>query len=286
MTTISRLAQKFGLSRSTLLYYDRIGLLCPSGRNESGYRLYSPADGERLEVICAYRRAGVTLEEIRAILASAEQPQREVLERRLKELGREIRTLQKQQQVLAGMLKARASGAPFSETDKELWVAMFRVAGMDEVDMMRWHREFEQRAPDDHHAFLLALGIPEQEAIQIRRDSGRMEKDELPSTTEQAKGKSMFIVSLNYVKPLEDVELHLEAHVEFLRKHYEKKVFIASGRKVPRTGGVILAQAESKAALDEILSADPFRKNAVAEYEITEFIPSMTLPEFASLIPG
>jgi len=176
MDTISRLAHRFGLSRSTLLYYDRIGLLSPSGRSEAGYRLYSAADIERLEVICAYRRAGVTLEEIKTILASVDRPQREVLESRLKALGVEIRALQKQQQALAGMLKARATGAAFFETAKGLWVAMFRAAGMDEADMMRWHREFEQRAPDDHHAFLLALGISEEEAIRIRNQAARPEK--------------------------------------------------------------------------------------------------------------
>ena len=95
----------------------------------------------------------------------------------------------------------------------------------------------------------------------------------------------MFIVSLNYIKPIEEVELHLEMHVEFLKNQYEKKAFIASGRKVPRTGGVILANVGSKAELDVILTEDPFHKYQIAEYEITEFIPSMTLPEFSSLIP-
>lgn len=44
MYHISQLAQQFGLSRSTLLYYDRIGLLSPSARSEAGYRQYSPAN--------------------------------------------------------------------------------------------------------------------------------------------------------------------------------------------------------------------------------------------------
>jgi len=39
MFLITELARKHGLSRSTLLYYDRIGLLTPSGRSEAGYRL-------------------------------------------------------------------------------------------------------------------------------------------------------------------------------------------------------------------------------------------------------
>ncbi|PNU19807.1 GTP cyclohydrolase [Geothermobacter hydrogeniphilus] len=94
----------------------------------------------------------------------------------------------------------------------------------------------------------------------------------------------MFIVSLSYIKPIEEVELHLAEHIEYLKKQYEKKAFIASGRKVPRTGGVILSNVESKKELESILGEDPFHKNEIAKYEITEFIPTMTLPEFSSLI--
>jgi len=62
----------------------------------------------------------------------------------------------------------------------------------------------------------------------------------------------MFVVFLNYIKSIEEVESHLEMHVEYLKKQYEKKVFIASGRKIPRTGGVILANVESRAELETI----------------------------------
>ena len=175
MYKISQLAHKFGLSRSTLLYYDRTGVLAPSARSEAGYRLYNDDDVTRLEAICAYRRAGLSLDDIRAILDNLDAPEREVLERRLHQLGREIQTLQTQQRLLAGLLKAKAVGASFAATDKELWVSMFRAAGMNEAAMTRWHREFEQRAPDDHQAFLLALDISEEEVAKIREWSAQEE---------------------------------------------------------------------------------------------------------------
>ena len=93
----------------------------------------------------------------------------------------------------------------------------------------------------------------------------------------------MFVVSVNYVESLDKIDSLLEEHVEFLKMQFEKQVFIASGRKVPRTGGVIIAKASSKDELEAILKQDPFYKNGVAEYEITEFVASMVLPEFASL---
>ena len=66
--TISALARRFGLSRSALLHYDRIGLLSPSGRSLAGYRCYSEADADRLRAIQTFRQAGVPLAGIRALL--------------------------------------------------------------------------------------------------------------------------------------------------------------------------------------------------------------------------
>lgn len=86
----------------------------------------------------------------------------------------------------------------------------------------------------------------------------------------------MFIVSLTYKKPIEVVEEYLDEHVEFLKKNYELENFLASGRKIPRTGGVIIAKAKNKEELTNILKEDPFYINEVSDYEIIEFNPSMT----------
>jgi len=72
--SISKIAGVCGLSRSTLLYYDRIGLLHPPGRTASNYRYYTDADRTRLERIRHFREAGLTLKEIRAVLSSGGKP--------------------------------------------------------------------------------------------------------------------------------------------------------------------------------------------------------------------
>ena len=84
----------------------------------------------------------------------------------------------------------------------------------------------------------------------------------------------MFIINLNYIVPLEELDAHMTAHVKFLQKYYKKNVFVASGRKVPRTGGIILALAKSKEEVEEIISEDPFYKLKLAEFTITEFLTS------------
>ena len=85
----------------------------------------------------------------------------------------------------------------------------------------------------------------------------------------------MFIVSLNYKCEIEEVEKYLDAHVSYLKEEYASGNFIASGRKIPRTGGVILSCVKNKDELELILSKDPFNKAGIAEYDITEFVPSM-----------
>lgn len=168
MYRITQLARQFGLSRSTLLYYDQVGILPPSGRSEAGYRLYSEADRERLAAIASFRKAGLPIEEIRGIMESSPEAERGVLQRRLRAVGGEIEALKAQQHLLARMLKVQSGAVPDS-VDKETWVEMLRAAGMDDRAMEQWHVEFERRAPQAHHAFLLSLGISEQEALLIRQ---------------------------------------------------------------------------------------------------------------------
>lgn len=84
----------------------------------------------------------------------------------------------------------------------------------------------------------------------------------------------MFIISLTYKKPIEEVEKHIQEHIVFLEKYYNQNKFVFSGRKNPRTGGIILANNVSEMEINEIIKEDPFQKNEIADYEIIEFIPT------------
>lgn len=95
----------------------------------------------------------------------------------------------------------------------------------------------------------------------------------------------MFIVELTYKVELEKVDQFLNEHITFLNEQYELGNFIASGRKVPRTGGVILSKVESKSDLEKIIEKDPFKINGLANYDLTEFIPSKTCNELSFLMP-
>ncbi|QAA32382.1 YciI family protein [Clostridium manihotivorum] len=84
----------------------------------------------------------------------------------------------------------------------------------------------------------------------------------------------MFIVNLTYVKPMEEVEKHLVEHITFLDKYYASNNFICSGRKNPRTGGIILCNATNMEEVEKIISEDPFKIDSIANYEIVEFQPT------------
>ena len=95
--------------------------------------------------------------------------------------------------------------------------------------------------------------------------------------------RTLFTVSLTYRVPLEEVEKHLEEHRVFLKDHYEKGVLIASGAKVPRTGGVMIASSADREILESVLRKDPFYYHKIADYEITEFTPTMYSKEFENI---
>ena len=68
----------------------------------------------------------------------------------------------------------------------------------------------------------------------------------------------MFVITLTYIRPLDELDALMPKHVAWLKKHYKSSLFIASGRQVPRTGGVILARSGDRQALEDIVQLDPF----------------------------
>ncbi|MBO9419513.1 hypothetical protein J7481_08395 [Labrenzia sp. R4_2] len=85
----------------------------------------------------------------------------------------------------------------------------------------------------------------------------------------------MFVVDLTYIGDLSKIDALLEPHQAFLKSGYDRGVFLASGPKEPRTGGVILARSDTRAELEKLIDQVPFKQEGVAEYRITEFNPVM-----------
>jgi DNA-binding transcriptional MerR regulator len=170
--TISKLAWAFGLARSTLLYYDRIGLLRPNRHSPAGYRLYGAEAQARLTRIRELRAAGLPLATVKRVLETS-TPLAEVLERQVAALNRQLADLRNQQRVVLSLLQSPSTERRARAMSKDSWTRMFRSIGMSDADMQRWHAHFEQSMPEAHQDFLESLGLEAAEVKRIRAWSVR-----------------------------------------------------------------------------------------------------------------
>ncbi|GAB3504069.1 YciI family protein [Amycolatopsis cihanbeyliensis] len=93
----------------------------------------------------------------------------------------------------------------------------------------------------------------------------------------------MYVVLVNYTAPIQEIDYALPDHAEWLAKQYEQGNFLASGRRNPRTGGVIIARPMLRGKLDAILATDPFAVQHLAHHEVIEFSPTKTAPELREI---
>ena len=169
MLTVTQLARRCGLSRTTLLYYECVGLLQASHRGANNYRRYSEKDLARLQRICTYRDAGLKLEDIAELLNDGTRANAaaEVLNRRLAEINGEIEVLRRHQHAIMALLKHKSLRSP-QALSKRKWVEIMRSSGFGEPEMHRWHAQFETMAPAEHRQFLQFLNIAPKEIGRIR----------------------------------------------------------------------------------------------------------------------
>jgi DNA-binding transcriptional MerR regulator len=169
MFTIGQVAKKYGLSRSTLIYYDNIGILTPSGRSESNYRLYSDNDLKKMDRMMLFRSAGLSLDSMPSLLDKKGDDLNSSLEHRLSSINSEIQGLRNQQKVILNILENESAVKGSRVITKETWVSLLKAAGLDEDGMKNWHIEFEKTSPEAHQDFLESIGIEKDEIISIRK---------------------------------------------------------------------------------------------------------------------
>ncbi|MCO7188811.1 MerR family transcriptional regulator [Pseudoalteromonas sp. XMcav2-N-2] len=136
---ISELAAQLGLSRSTLLYYEKRGLLCGS-RASNGYRLYGEQDLQKVRLLQQLQAGGLTLSECKQALEA--RLDRTVLSHRLAELEAEIAHKQQAHTLLSALL-GRGS-------------------------LRDWHAQVDKLAPDAHRNWLEQQGFDEQQALYLK----------------------------------------------------------------------------------------------------------------------
>jgi uncharacterized protein YciI len=94
----------------------------------------------------------------------------------------------------------------------------------------------------------------------------------------------MFVIELVYKADLAEIDAHMRAHVRFLNKYYASGHFLASGRKIPRDGGIILAVGDSRDEIEAIVKEDPFYTHGLADFRVVEFRASQRADDIQARI--
>ena len=169
MLTVTKLAKTCKISRATILYYEKEGLLKPAFRSQNGYRWYGENEIKKLNDIVRFRSFGIAVTDIHSLLNQDDNEacQSKVLKTQFEKIEQQILDLRKQQSAIVNLLQ-QPKLLEKNMVTKERWVEIMRASGFSDDDMIKWHQNFERMEPKEHQLFLESLGIGEQEIQKIR----------------------------------------------------------------------------------------------------------------------
>ena len=82
-----------------------------------------------------------------------------------------------------------------------------------------------------------------------------------------------FIVTLHFQVPFETFGETIQRHRAFLQEGYDRGQLLMSGPQHPRTGGIVIARAESLEEITSYFEGDPYKQEGLAGHAFTEFTP-------------
>lgn len=81
----------------------------------------------------------------------------------------------------------------------------------------------------------------------------------------------LYLVTLTYVRPIEEVNAHLDTHRDWLIEHTQAGRILVAGPLEDRTGGIVLADCASRNELDGMLAQDSFHVHRLVEHDVRSF---------------
>lgn len=151
---ISELARRCGLARSTLLYYEKLGVIAGT-RGTNGYRHYDEGDLQRLQMVQALQAGGLSLKQCLACLAG--ELEQATLEARVRELDEELARMQRARDLLADLAGLRPH---FGEEFKA------------------WQLQLQREAPEAYFAWVMKQGFSEKDRYHLQWLSKDMNEHE------------------------------------------------------------------------------------------------------------
>ncbi|MFI6683201.1 heavy metal-responsive transcriptional regulator [Streptomyces sp. NPDC050485] len=129
---IGELASAAGLSTKAIRFYEQEDLLAPPPRTSGGYRDYPPQAATRLAFIRDAQSAGLTLAEIRGVLALRDSGQApcthvgELIQQHLADIDQRLADLRKTRNALRGLARRAADTDPSTCTDADICTILTR----------------------------------------------------------------------------------------------------------------------------------------------------------------
>jgi len=94
----------------------------------------------------------------------------------------------------------------------------------------------------------------------------------------------LFIVTLTYVRPMSDIQAHLDSHREWLARYVRSGTILVAGPLASGAGGIVVAHADSRGTVDAMIREDSFHVHQLVEYDIQPFTAAMRSDTFPSVI--
>ncbi len=206
MMTVHEVSKLAGVSIRTLQYYDRIGLLHPTGRTEAGYRLYDDTDLERLQHILLFRELEFPLKDIRDILESPDFDRNKALEQQIELLTLKREHLEHLIRFAKDIKEMGVKHMDFSAFDKSKLDEYAREAKASWGDTPEY-KEFEaktkNRSDKDNQLFVERFMLLFKEAGEIRdKDPGSPEAQDLVKRIQAYITENMYTCSKEILSSL------------------------------------------------------------------------------------
>jgi uncharacterized protein YciI len=92
--------------------------------------------------------------------------------------------------------------------------------------------------------------------------------------------KMLFLVTLTYIRPVEEVHAHLDTHRDWLGKYATNGQILVAGPLHSGDGGLVLAHCEDRSELDALLAQDSFYIHRLVEYDVQAMTPALRAWDF------
>ena len=173
MMTVHKVSKLTGVSIRTLQYYDKIGLLHPTGYTDAGYRLYDDSDLDRLQQVLLFRELQFPLKEIKRIIQDPEFNKDKAVEQQIELLTLKKEHLEKLIALARGIQLTGGKGMDFTAFDTSR-IDEYAKQAKESWGTTKEYKEFEEKNENRTIDEMKSMGI---RLMEIVAEFGELKED-------------------------------------------------------------------------------------------------------------